>query len=179
MNKIKQLYQRISLREKLLLTAFIWVVVIISFLFALDATSKTWKNWKLWSNNLNEQKAWLSLAPTIEANLRESLTAFNPDRTFDSASLVGRIDALARQTGVNHDIANPRSQQGERFEFHTMRVTIRRTPMEKWIAFTNQLRAESPYINIESIRLNADSRSPDLLDGQFIIQSFELKDDSQ
>lgn len=178
MRKIKQLYQRISLREKLLLAAFLWVIIFIAFIFAIDRLSHTSKDWKLWTHNLNEQKSWLSLGPSVEANLRESLLAFNPDHTFNSASLVGRIDAIARQTGVNHDIANPRTQQGERFEFHTMRVSIRRTTMDKWISFTNRLRAESPYINIESVRLSADSRSPDLLDGQFIIQSFELKDDS-
>lgn len=176
MQVIVQYYRRMSLREKVLMTAFLWVLVFIGFVLVLDGVGKTWHEWQTWSRNLKDQRSWLALAPTVEGQLQESLQKFNPERTFNSAALVGRIDALARQTGVNHDISTPRSQQGEKFEFHTMRVSIRNTPMDKWLAFADKLEAESPYINLESVRLSADNRNPELLDGQLILKSFELKE---
>ncbi len=176
MKPIQQLYRRMSLREKVLLTAFLWVLVCIGFILAFDGVGKTWTEWQTWSRNLKEQRDWLALGPTVDTQLQESLQRFNPESTFNSAALVGRIDGLARQTSVNHDISTPRTQQGEKFEFHTMRVSIRNTPMEKWLAFAGKLEAESPYINLESVRLNADNRNPELLDGQLILKSFELKD---
>lgn len=175
MNKIKYYYRRISLREKMLLAAFLWVVVFIWFVFSIDGIKEVKNEWRKWSGLLNSQEALLSNGPLVESQLQESLRRFNPEDTFDSEKLVGRIDGLARQTGVNHDISTPRTQQGDKFEFHTMRVTIRKTPIEKWLAFADKIREESPYINLESVRVSADQRNPELLDGQFIIKSFELK----
>lgn len=174
---LKRYYRRMSLREKLLLTAFLWVLVLIGYIMAIDGVGSEWRKWKAASSILNTQEGWLEQAPLVDEQLQENLQRFNPQQTFNSASLVGRIDALARQTGVNHDISTPRTQQGDKFEFHTMRVTIRNTPMEKWLAFADKLEAESPYINLERVSLDADSRNPELLDGQFILQSFELKED--
>jgi len=178
MLKLKEVYRRMSLREKILLNAFLWVIVFIWFIFSLDGIQTEWKSWSTWSRNLQEQRDWLQLKTTVDSQLQESLQRFNPESTFDSASLVGRVDALARETGVSHDISTPRTQQGDQFEFHTLRVTLRRTPMEKWLAFDARLRAESPYINLESVRLSADSRDPTQFSGQFILKSFELKDSS-
>ncbi|WOO40034.1 hypothetical protein [Rubellicoccus peritrichatus] len=175
MNKLKYYYRRISLREKILLSGFLWVIVFIWFVFSIDGIKEVKNEWAKWSGLLRGQEALLKTGPLVDAQLQESLQRFNPERTFDSESLVGRIDGLARQTGVNHDISTPRTQQGDKFEFHTMRVTIRKTPIDKWLAFADKLREESPYINLESVRISADKRNPELLDGQFVLKSFELK----
>lgn len=176
--KLQQIYRSISLREKMLLAAFLWVLVFIWFVFSIDGIKTELSQWRMVTKVLTAQEQTLAMKDTVDAQLAESLQRFNPERTFDSASLVGRVDALARQNGVSHDISTPNTREGDQFEFHTMRVTLRNTPIEKWLAFESALRSESPYINVESVRMSADQRNPDLLDGQFIIKSFELKNDS-
>ncbi|MGE9296450.1 MAG: hypothetical protein ACQKBV_09215 [Puniceicoccales bacterium] len=172
---VRQFYQRMTLREKLLLTSFVWVILLVFFAFALRDFRGVASEWSSTGSQLKVQKDMLALAPEIESQLQIELEFFNSDRTYDSASLAGRVDQLAQQTGINLVNFTTRSQESNIYVLHIMRLTIRDTPLKRLMAFDDALDKEQPYINQVSVSLDANRRNEELLDASIIIKSFELK----
>jgi len=173
--KLRLFYQRMTLREKTLLTLFVWVMLLILLAFALRDFRRVASIWEQTGRTLQTQKGTLDLSPEIEAQLERELEFFNSERTFDSAALAGRVQQLAQQNGVNLVDFPVRSQESDIYILHNMRLTIRDTPLKNLMAFDEALDREQPYINQISVTLDADRRNPALLDASIIIKSFELK----
>lgn len=173
--KARALFRRFTLREKGMLCLFVWVILLICFGFALRNFRAFWAEWSRTGQTLAQQTKTLNLAPEVDAQLAVELEFFNSDRTFDSASLAGRVDSLARQTGINLVNFNTKTDPRDIYDQHVMRLTIRDTPLEKLMAFDAALEQESPYINQKSVSLDADRRNPQLIDATIELNSFELK----
>ncbi|MEO0795336.1 MAG: hypothetical protein AAFX93_09250 [Verrucomicrobiota bacterium] len=171
---LRRLFNRLTVREKLLMCGFVWVILLICFGFGLKNFRGMASRWSTSGNLLSEQQGFLNLAPEIEVQLQEELEFFNSDRTLDRSALAGRVDSLARQTGVNLVNFKTRSQERDIYDLHIMRLSIRDTSLEKLMAFDAALEKESPYINQVSVSLDANRRNPDLLDATIILNSFEL-----
>ncbi len=172
--KLKTLFLRLTLREKLLTVLFLWVCIFIWAVILLDEFGNRSLEWRAATETVSSQRQWLALKELVDSELQDNLRRFNPEHTFNSSALVGRVDRIARNSGGVHDIATPRTQSGDIFELHSMRVNLRNASMDTLLKFEDVLRGEFPYINVENVRINADTRNPEQLNAQFIINSFEL-----
>ncbi len=174
----KRLYRRSSVREKLLLLAFV-VVALLIWGNSLLGRFSDWNTQREQADiDLEDQQAWLERSDEYAAGLERALQIVDPAKTYASTRLAGRIDALVRQAGLlpNADIAPVRTREGEIFNDHNVRVRLSRISIADLIEFNSLLEQYSPYINLESIRIRKNRNRPEELDVRYEINSFELKD---
>jgi len=176
--KCKRLYRQTTVREKLLLFAF----VVVAFAIWANALAGRFGEWnserKTTATQLKTQRQWLDRADEYARGLERALERVDPAKTYSSSQLAGKIDALVRQAGLlpNADIAPVRTREGEIFNDHDVRVRLNRISIAQLIEFNRLLKQNTPYINLQSLRISKNSRRPEELDVRFEINSFELKD---
>ena len=104
----------------------------------------------------------------------------DPSKTFEATQLSGRIDSLLREYGLSSqaDIDSVRTREGEIFNDHNLRFQLDRITISQLIAFNNALKQDTPYINIESVRIEANRKNPEQLEVRYGVNSFDLKDGS-
>ena len=177
-DKFKRFYRHTTVREKLLLFAF----VVVAFAIWANALADRFAAWnterKQTATQLETQQQWLDRADEFARGLERALQRVDPARTYSSTQLAGEIDALVRRAGLlpKADIAPVRTRKGEIFNDHNVRVRLNRISIAQLIEFNRLLKQNTPYINLQSIRISKDSRRPADLDVRFEINSFELKD---
>lgn len=176
--QIQQRYRRTTLREKLLMLVFI---VVILTLWAGNWLNRA-GNWSDRRQNssveLATQQQWLERSNEFTTGLERALARVDPAKTYEAARLSGRIDSLLREYGLSAqaDIDPVRTREGEIFNDHNLRVRLNRISIEQLVVFNQALSLDTPYINIESVRIAANRNNPEQLDVRFEINSFDLKD---
>lgn len=176
--KARMIFQRMTSREKTLLCAFVWVILIVCFAFALRHFSSFAGSWRNTGRALDAQEGILVLQPQLAAQLKQELEFFSSDQILDSAALTGRVDQLAREVGIpnaNFSFNPPRSEEKDIHVEHTIRLNIRNTSIDQLMALDAAIDRESPYINKVSVSLSQDRGNKELLDATFLLNSFELK----
>ena len=173
--KIKKLYKRLSVREKLLFLLFFSVILILWCSSLTRRISELNHERKIAQFELNDQEQWIIQKPLISNNLERALERVDPAKTYSATKLSGRIDNMIRKVGLQADIDPVKTREGEVFNDHDLRVRLNRISIDKLIEFNNLLQIESPYINLDSLRLSANKRKPEELDARFEINSFDLK----
>jgi len=178
--RIKSLYKRTSLREKLLTLVFILVVL---FLWANNWLGRLseWNDQRQFTaNELEFQRQTLARGPEFAEGLKRALARVDPSKTYAASQLSGRIDSLLRSAGLSGraDIDSVRTREGEIFNDHNIRVRLDRISIDQLINFNALLKEDTPYINIQSVRIAANRRNPEELDVRFEINSFDLKEQS-
>jgi hypothetical protein len=175
-DKLRALYKRMSLREKLLSLLF---VVVMLFLWS--------NNWftrlsdgntqrKLTGVELQTQQQWLDRSDLFTEQLAVALERVDPSKTFAAAKLSGHVDKLIRSIGLSADIDPVRTREGEIFNDHNLRVRLGLITIAQLIKINKLLQEETPYINIQSVRIQKNRRNPIQLDVRYEINSFDLKD---
>lgn len=177
--RARRLFFRLSSREKVLITAFvftgigIWAGAVLRGLGELDYSLDVARA------SLKDQQLWLDEAKSINSRLNAVLSRLKSDKTFTSAELAGKIDEIARrQEGVVFESFTPRTDSDTEFNLHSLRIRFRRASIGELLNFNEALKEEGPYITLESLRINANKSNPEQLDAQFVVSSFELKDNS-
>jgi len=178
--RVKSLYKRTSLREKLLTLVFILVVL---FLWANNWLGRLseWNDQRQFTaNELEFQRQTLARGPEFAEGLKRALARVDPSKTYAASQLSGRIDSLLRSAGLSGraDIDSVRTREGEIFNDHNIRVRLDRISIDQLINFNALLKEDTPYINIQSVRIAANRRNPEELDVRFEINSFDLKEQS-
>ncbi len=168
-------FNRLSVREKALLVAFIWVVLAIWVTMLSRQFRSVNQEYKLVREQLRSQQIWLDNQARIEDGLREVVTRLSSRRTLTGPEMVSRIEGYAREAGVNFELSSPRTQSGEIFNLHSLVVRLRRATMAQLLDFDAKVHAESPYLSIESVKVTSDKTNPTQLDAHFVINSLELK----
>jgi len=165
-----------SLRERILLIAFIWVVLFIAFGYCMRWTSHNRSEWSQLTLLLNAQQELFAQRPTVEAQLDEMLLRFNREKTFSASKLNERVDELARSIElvfVNSGFI--KTEHGVTVSLHTLTGFIKRKKIGQILEFEELLRAEYPYITLDNLKLTAETGNPEFLTARFVIKSFELK----
>lgn len=178
--RIKAIYKRTSLREKLLTLTFILVVLFLWLNNWLSDLSEWNSTRKFNENELEFQRNTLERGPEFAKGLERALERVDPSKTYAAAQLSGRIDSLLRSAGLSGraDIDSVRTREGEIFNDHNLRVRLDRISIDQLINFNALLKEDTPYINIQSVRIAANRRNPEELDVRFEINSFDLKESS-
>lgn len=175
MNKLKKIYDRITLREKMLLVLFLWVVVFIWFGFYWSRISQRFEDIGKVKASLAYQKVWLNNEDSIAKRLEESRQILNPQKTYARSRFIGRVDGLARETGASYDVTNPTTQSGEIFNEHSLVVQFKDASLKNLINFANAIHNENPYLGVKQVKITPNRRDPNLLNAQFDVIALELK----
>ena len=176
--KIRTLYKTLSLREKSLCLCFVAALLII---WSQNLSSRALK-WNiqrdLSATELATQQEWLKRDGAISAGLSDALKRVDPSKTYAAAQLSGQIDGLVRQTGLSNqaDIDPVRTREGEIFNDHNLQVRLSRISIAQLIELNKLLQQESPYINLQSVRIQKNRTKPEQLEVRYQINSFDLKD---
>jgi hypothetical protein len=176
---IRQLFNVLSLRERFLLAAIVWVLLLVWLLGLVDSMQRTWTAYSLNEQLIDSLEATLAQSDEAEILLESAREGLDGTKTFSAAQLVGRLDSLARENEVSSfDISSPSTQDTQLFSFHNVRLSIKRARIEELIRFDQAVKRDSPYIALSDFQLIANKRDPRFLDAVFELVSFELKEDA-
>jgi hypothetical protein len=179
MNLIRQVFNFLSLRERYLLAAFIWVLLFIWGVFLLQSAQSTWSSFSRSKEILAQYEDTLELSDAAEQLLRSARQGLDSSKTFSAAQLVGRLDSIARENEVSSfDISTPSTIESQLFTFNNVRFSIKRTRIEELIRFEQAVKAYSPYIALSNFQVDANNRDPRFLDATLELVSFELKEEA-
>ncbi len=172
---LRSLFSAISLRERVLLAAFIWTLLIFWFFFLWSNFRSERVVYRIQKTRVEEFERTLSQADAAENELQQARAGLDPRRTLTASQLSERLDNLARETGVSFTISSPDTQETDIFSYHSVRLAIRQANIERLIELDSKLKEESPYITLTTFQITAQQRDPRLLDATFELSSFELK----
>ncbi len=175
MIKLKKLYERITLREKILLVLFAWVVVFLWLGFYWSRMGQMFEDLDKVNSGLAHQKVWLNNEVSIGQRLAEAQKILDPKKTYARSRFIGRIDNLARETGASYDVTNPTTQSGEIFNEHFLVVQFKDASLKNLIDFAQAIHEENPYLGIKQVKITPNRRDPNLLTAQFDVFALELK----
>ena len=176
LSTLKALFNKLTTREKVLLTGLIWIGALAWLSLVTGRFTELRAELNQANQKLESQQFWLDREDPIEERLAQALSKVNPENTFNSAQLVGKIDSFARKFNLNHELSSPRTQEGEVFNLHSLTLNARGKTLERLINFNKKIQEEFPYIALEELSLNASKSNPTLLDARFMINSFELNE---
>ncbi|MCC5839101.1 MAG: hypothetical protein JJT96_03170 [Opitutales bacterium] len=173
---LRNFFNALSFRERLLLAVFIWALLLIWFLMSVRTFQDHLLSFRINQRILADNAATLGNQGAAEAELQRTRQGLDASRTFSAARLSERLDTLARETGLSFNITSPVTVDSDIFSYHTVRLAIRQARLERLMEFDERIKQESPYITLTQFQITANTRDPRLLDVTFELSSFELKD---
>jgi len=177
MKLLRQIFNLLSVRERLLLAALSWSLLLLWAMFLLRNFRSEWNNFAFSKVQLTDQNKNLELLPLVEERLRRATATLDPSRTYSASDLSDQIEPLLREIGFNYDLSTPTTRASDIFSTHTIRLRVKNGDIAGLMKFNQEIQRESPYIVLTQFKISADKRDPRNLDATFQISSFELKED--
>ncbi|MEM7790192.1 MAG: hypothetical protein AAF546_02215 [Verrucomicrobiota bacterium] len=175
-DQVRKLLKRLSIREKVITLLFVFVVLSLwaDSIFGRFSTLNEFREKA--EKELIYQESRLERDAFYAQEMNRALERVDPSKTYSAIQLSGRIDLLLRQASLagRSDIDSVKSIEGEIFNDHNISVRLNRISIAQLINFHTLVAAETPYINLQSLRLKANRNNPEELDARFEINSFEL-----
>jgi len=101
---IRRFFNQLSLREKLLLSLFIWVLIGIAASFILKKTKVHWTAWKEAGNTREVQSLILDREPAYDARFEAITQRFDSRYTLDETELRNRLEAICKEVGLDYTL---------------------------------------------------------------------------
>lgn len=95
-------------------------------------------------------------------------------KTINATRLLGELNTLATQAGLNADIGSQRTERTDQFAFHSVQMNVRRADLATVLKFYTELSERSPYIALEQCSLAVDRANPGQLNASFRVVAVEL-----
>ncbi len=166
---------RTSVRERVLLAAFLWVGVLLGFRAVLGEVGMVWRQLQADRETLAVFRPLAAQEPALAAELAQVRSLFDQERTLSRSALAGRVDSLAQQAGLQPRRLDTTTEPVGLFDEHRAGLRFENVTMEDLLAFVDLVAAESPYLYLASVRLTADERRAPLVNVPMLeINSFEL-----
>lgn len=144
-------------REQILVTLFVLMAAATWVFSALGRVRAQVDDWRSTRSALSAQQLWLDRQAEIEARSASAVRNLDPAKTHDATRLSGAISSLANAAGITTPSMDPpQTQRTSQFVYHTVKVTFRRTNLPALLGFYDELSKQAPYLNLESIALQAD-----------------------
>ena len=176
---IRQLFNCLSTRERILLSMFFWALLLIWLLGLLDGYSFANNERKENNRIISSLNEMLELSDIAEIRLAEARDGLDSSQTYSASQLVGRLDSLAREAEFSSfDLSIPSTQDTDLFSFHNVRLNIKSARIEDLMRFDRRIKEHAPYIALSQFQLTSNRRDPRYLDAVLELSSFELKEDA-
>jgi len=173
MRALKTFFIGRLLREKLMLVLFVGLGAVMWASNFSSRASRAWRAHRTVTNELAEQKQWLTNRVAIENAAVEAVKNLDPSKTLDDTRLVGDLSALARDHNLRFTNDTPQTERSGQFAVHTVQFTIARGEWEALRRFYTAIARRSPYIGIEQLSLTADRVNPNQINASFRVSSVE------
>jgi hypothetical protein len=175
---IKKIFHKLSTREKALLAAILWTLIVFWSSSNIGDFSKIIKDWKRTNSQLKDNAAWLNKKESIELELKEAYTKLDPSKTFNQSKLTESIDTLARDNNLAGSgfggVKAKKSQPYDIVQVHYAEIDVT-TTIDKLIEFDQKLKEKSPYMALEDIKIKPKTSEPQMLSAKLTIKALELK----
>ncbi|HET7535483.1 MAG TPA: hypothetical protein VFJ90_03460 [Candidatus Didemnitutus sp.] len=171
---MKRFYLSRSAREKLLLLALVGTAAIAWLFGALGRTHTRWSEWRELETERKTQQLWLGNRAAIEARAAKAVQQLDPSKTLNGTRLVGELNTLATQAGLNAEVSGQRTERTSQFAFHSAQVSFRRVDLQSLVRFYQLLSARSPYLGLEQVALTLDRGAQGTINATFRVVAAEL-----
>ncbi|MDX2110868.1 MAG: hypothetical protein SFY80_11560 [Verrucomicrobiota bacterium] len=171
---IRSLFNALSLRERVLLTAFFWVGLLFWISSVARGLMAERTKYVETRGALEAQDNWLAQKPVIDERLPAIKAQFVADKTYNGVQLAARVDHLAREAKLDREIGSLETENSDISIRYSVRLQVRRAQIAELIALDTALQKDRPYIALESFQIQANSRDPKFLDATFQVTAFEL-----
>jgi hypothetical protein len=170
-----RILQVMSTRERVMLTAFLLVILLIWASRLSDRWTEAGETLREARRTVAHQAIWLSSANRFEAQLKETLAALDPEAMLDANGLTAFVDSYAREHKLRHEMTAPQVRTGRVFTQSTVRVTFRNLSLEDLIRLQIAIDAKRPYLASEGLALAANRADPRLLNARMTLTSMQLR----
>ncbi|MBE2213803.1 MAG: hypothetical protein IAE82_08025 [Opitutaceae bacterium] len=149
-------------REKILLAAFIAVIVLIWAGSLPSRLGDRLREVRQMSEANARQELPLGQRDRIEADYQAALESLNPELFPPRPQVVAQLEVHASQAGLSPKtkIDPSTSSRSDRLTFHTVNVSFDRVPYTKIAEFQRAVAAALPSVNLKTIILTAPGRGP-------------------
>ncbi|WOO41927.1 hypothetical protein [Rubellicoccus peritrichatus] len=171
---MKRLLTAMSLRERIMLAAFITVCLMIWASGLLNRWDRVHKDLNGAKKELSLQRVWLKSLPQFEAKRDQVLAGMNSAEAYDAGELVAFIDSLARENKLNHTLSTPKTKSGKLFTRNTLSVAFRNMRLDQLLALETELRQRHPDIALDELTISVNKADQRLLNVRMDISSFEI-----
>jgi hypothetical protein len=171
---LTEIYHRISLREKLLLTVFVWVI--LTFL-ATEVAKSTRLHLQTWAKIRTQntlQTMILEREADYDRRFAEIQERFNPQLTLDESELRNRLESICLQMNLSYQIESRLSQKEGSFSLHEVLLNLNKINIEALLSFHQKTLKSSPYMRLDAMRLTPLRGNESQLNARFTFKSFEM-----
>lgn len=171
---MRTFFFRRSWRERVLLLVVLVVGVLIWLFATLDRTRAARSRWGGQGAVLAEQGVWLASATTLQEQVQSRLAQVQQGRSLNANQLVGQLDAVVKRQHLVFRLDPPTTAPRPPVAIHSVSLTLEKVELGGLAAFTDDLRASLPLVNIEQIVITPDRRNPAQLDVRLKLSGLEL-----
>jgi hypothetical protein len=167
---LRALFLRCQLREKLLLLAFLAIVLVVWLSNFGKRAGTFWREQRRTTSDLADQAQWIANSAAIEVSAQKAAARLDAAKTLDGVRLVEAMQKLAADAGLRNTatgaLSNPPGNG--QFSIHSLDFTVRLLdpdPQKNWDAlnkFYAALQQRSPYIGIETFTLRPEANRAQL-----------------
>lgn len=168
-------FNQLSLREKILLSAFIWVLIGIFATMALKQSGQHWKQWQSARNTKQVQALILAREANYDARFALITQRFDSQYTLDETELRNRLEAICKEVGVDYTLTSGTPKQEGNFSLFEVVVYLNRVEMPGLLAFYNGTLESAPYMRLDALTLSPGGNTPEMLSAKFVFKSFEME----
>ena len=172
---IRSFFIRISLREKILLTAFIWVLIGIFSSLIIQKARSNWAELSETRNFLQVQELILDREAAYDERFEAITKRFDGEFTLDETELRNRLEAICKNVGVNYTLTGSPPRQEGNFSLYEASVFLNGVEMPELLAFYNDTVPEAPYMRLDALTLSPSQSTPSKLSAKFVFKSFEME----
>lgn len=148
-------------RERTLLAALAGVGVLILLSLGLRWTREGLGQRRALMVRVDEADRLGVAAPAV-ASAIDSKTAALAPRKRSASELVAAVETLARESGLNAELATPRADRAGRLTLHRLKLNLRAPSLEKLMEFDDRLRLRGDGLVVERVTLESRSSAGEI-----------------
>ncbi len=174
---IKDWYQKMSMRERGMFIAFVWVIVLGWLGYLAHKIGHLRDDIKTVQTAATNQKLVLDQQNAIQTNLSQMFSRFDKANVIDAPHLFQMIAQFAKDSsldGPNTSIQQQRSQTADIFTINTVSVHFSKASIHDLVNFASKIEDKTPYLAIDDISITPSPILPNQLDATLRVSSLEL-----
>lgn len=163
-----------SVRERVMLAAFIAVCLLIWATKLSDRWTETSQELNLARREAQLQKTWLDNSAFFQAQLDRSMSRVEADRMLSPNQLSALVDSYAREHELRHELPNPTVTAGTVFSRATLRMNFRNISFHDLLRFHFFILEHHPYVALEGVAIIPNRADPRLLNARLRMSAIQI-----
>lgn len=169
---MKKFFNAKSIRERVLMTAFLLIAVVTWGTSLLGRTRLLQSEYSVTGAELADQITWLKNKAQVDERTKKVTAQLDPGKTFNATQAFAEVNRLAQ--GLPVEMGQARTVGKANFAVNNLQVTIRRIDWKPLLKFYADLSSKAPYLGIESCSFALDRGAPGLFTVVLRIYSVEV-----